>query len=101
MLNLRLFVTFLFYIAPVAASIIEITDLEFFKKELCTLNKQSLVVFDVDETLITPCDPFFRGTPNLSANCQTILKNFGEMDFFLEEDDVLKYWKEIWIGKIC
>lgn len=100
MLNLRFFVMFFFYTAPIAASIIEVTDLESFKKELTTLDKQSLVIFDVDETLITPRDPFFRGIPNLPANCQNILQNFGELDFFLQ-DEVLKYWKEIWIGKIC
>lgn len=99
-LTLRFFLLFLIYVAQASALIVEVSDIKFFKKEITTLDNQSLVVFDVDETLSTPVDPFFRGTSNLPANCKIISQNFGDLDLFLE-DEVLKGWKEIWIGKIC
>jgi hypothetical protein len=93
------YLVFLFYILPTPAVIIEVGNLELFKKEIETLDSQSLVVFDVDETLITPKDPFLRYLRAPPYNCQIIHQGFGILDCLLE-DDVLKGWKEIWFSRI-
>jgi hypothetical protein len=80
------------------ALILKISSLDNFKKEVLELDAQALVIFDVDETLINPKDPFFRDSASLPNSCQNILQHF-EMDLFLNEE-ILKNWKEFWISKI-
>ncbi len=80
------------------ASISEIITLDSFKQEILRQDGESLVIFDVDGTLITPKDPFFRDTINLPENCRSILQHF-KMDLFLKEE-ILKHWNEYWISKI-
>lgn len=76
------FSTFLFcwfYAFSVSALIIEVAELESFKKEIVSLDSQALVVFDVDRTLIAPADPFFRYIRNPSLNCKKIQQGFGHV----------------------
>lgn len=93
------FLGFLLYVVPASTLIIPAKDLENFKQELATLDSQALVVFDVDETLITPKDPFLRYLRQPPPNCKTVQEGFGILDCLLE-DDVLKGWKEVWFSRI-
>jgi hypothetical protein len=104
MVHIRAFLSscliFLFYIPLTHAVIIEISNLESFKNEIETLDSQALVIFDVDETLITPKEALFRAPKEqLPIDYQLLREYFDDLRTILE-DEVLKSWKEIWISRI-
>jgi hypothetical protein len=97
----RIFLSsFLFLFSVAHAAIIEVSNLESFKNEIKTFNSQTLVIFDVDETLITPKEALFRASKEqLPAEYQQLREYFGDLRTLLK-DELLKDWKEVWISRI-
>lgn len=93
-------VLFCFYALSANAEITEVFNLDVFKEKTSLLNDQSLVIFDVDETLITPKEAFFRvSKAKLPLDYQLLREYFGDLRTLLKEE-ILKGWKEVWISKM-
>lgn len=84
---------------PINALIIESINLKSLKLEIALSNEKNLFVFDVDETLITSKDPFFRSHNNLPANCLLIQSYFGDLDLFLDDMTSLRDVKKFGLAE--